>query len=339
MSRPKVVGDVVTNWLRIANGKRTLIFACDKGHGAELIQQFRQAGIAAEQLTDSDDETTREEAIARLEAGTTTILVNCFLLSYGIDIPLVDCIVLARPTRSVVLYLQAVGRGMRPASGKDHMILIDHGRVVESLGLPTYDREWSLDGMNINQQAKLVSERLSTEERPTTCQECGRIWVRSEEGSNCPNCGWSHTPKRKTVQTSNADLTEIQPHSDASAEGLERFYCETVGWYAQRWPDRWAAKPNSGRYWGWVKTREKFKRPEDEQMPRHFWKLEPVTCGIEVAGWLKSEMIRYAKRQEKQRAMERTKNRESPTLSSQRENAISLDEAWDRANQPSENGF
>lgn len=321
MSRPKLVGDVVTNWLRIANGKRTLVFACDKGHGSELVQQFRQAGIAAEQLTDSDDEATREEAIARLEAGTTTVLVNCFLLSYGIDIPLVDCVVLARPTRSLVLYLQAIGRGMRPAEGKDYMILIDHGRVVESLGLPTYDREWSLDDtVNVNQQAKLVTERKSTEERPITCSEptCGRMWVRSEEGSNCPECGWTPVPKRKAVLTSDADLSEVEAKVDPQAESMERFFREAVSWYAKRWPDRWMAKPNSGRYWAWVKTREKFKRPEDERMSSRFWNVEPVACGAETAGWLKSEMIRYAKGQQKRRTAARP-------------SAVPLDEAWGRS--------
>ena len=330
MSRPKLVGDVVENWLRIANGKRTLVFACDKGHGAELVQRFRQAGIAAEQLTDSDDEATREEAIARLEAGTTTVLVNCFLLSYGIDIPKVDCVVLARPTRSLVLYLQAVGRGMRPAEGKDHMILIDHGRVVESLGLPTYDREWSLDdAVNVNQQAKLVTDRQSTEERPVTCKEpqCGRMWVRSEEGSNCPECGWTPTPKRKVVETSDADLAEMPAQLDPQAENMERFFREAVSWYAKRWPDRWQAKPNSGRYWAWVKTREKFKRPEDERMPSPFWRLEFLPCGPETAGWLKSEMIRYAKGQQKRRQ------------AATRPNTMSVDDAWNASRQPAEVPF
>jgi len=76
LSRPKLIGDVVQNWLRIANGKRTIVFACDKAHGAQLVTEFRQAGIEAEQLTDDDDDDTREMAIARLESGATKVLVN-----------------------------------------------------------------------------------------------------------------------------------------------------------------------------------------------------------------------------------------------------------------------
>lgn len=303
MSRPKLVGDVVTNWLRIANGKRTLVFACDKAHGTQLVTEFRQAGVACEQLTDDDDDTTREEVIARLESGVTKVIVNCFLLSYGIDIPLVDCVVLARPTRSVVLYLQAVGRGMRTASGKDSVIVIDHGRVIENLGLPTYDRDWSLDAANVNTHAreKLSESRLAVDEKPRRCRECSCVWLTTEDGSNCPNCGWKPVPLAKPVQVTEADLAEI-PALALDPAGMETFYREACGWYANRWPDRWQAKPNSGRFWAWSQTRQKYKRPEDERIPSRYWQLIPFTPSVETSGWLKSQMIRWAKRRSKEAA-------------------------------------
>ncbi|MGH3429072.1 MAG: DEAD/DEAH box helicase, partial [Mycobacteriales bacterium] len=99
MSRPKLVGDVCANWLRLANGKRTLVFACSKGHAAELVQEFGRNGVPAELLTDKDDEETREAVFARLESGATKVVCNVFLAAYGVDLPAVACIVLARPTR------------------------------------------------------------------------------------------------------------------------------------------------------------------------------------------------------------------------------------------------
>lgn len=302
MSRPKLIGDVVENWLAIANGQRTLVFACDKGHGAELLQKFRQAGVAAEQLTDDDDDDTREEVIARLESGATTVVINCFLLSYGIDIPLVDCVVLARPTRSVVMYLQSVGRGMRPAPGKEYFTLIDHGRVVENLGHPLYDRDWSLDSTsNVNTQARERMQRQSAEERPRTCKECKCSWLTTEEGPNCPHCGWHPTPTAKPVQVVDARLVESQ-EAPMDREAMERFYREACQWYATRWPDRWMRKPNSGRYWAWSQTRTKFKRPDDEAMPRGWWSLPPEQPSAQTAGWLKAQQIRWAKRRDAERA-------------------------------------
>jgi DNA repair protein RadD len=295
MSRPKLIGDVIENWLAIANGQRTLVFACDKAHGAELLLKFRQAGVAAEQLTDDDDDDTREEVIARLEAGVTMVVINCFLLSYGIDIPLVDCVVLARPTRSVVMYLQSIGRGMRPAPGKEYFTLIDHGRVIDSLGRPLYERDWSLDSSsNVNAEARERMERQSVDEKPRTCRECKCSWLITEEGANCPSCGWHPTPIAKPVQVVDAQLVESK-ETPVDREAMEKFYREACQWYAHRWPDRWQEKPNSGRYWSWSQTRTKFKRPADEAIPRKFWDLQLCPTSVETAGWLKSQMIRYAK--------------------------------------------
>lgn len=296
LSRPKLVGDVVTNWLRIANGQRTLVFACDKAHGMQLVQEFRQAGVPCEQLTDDDDDATREEAIARLENGSTKVLVNCFLLSYGIDIPRVECIVLARPTRSVVLYLQAIGRGMRPSEGKEFVTVIDHGRVVENLGLPTYDRDWSLDGNNVNQAAreKLADARKTVDERPRTCRECSCVWLVTEQGTDCPSCGWKPAPIAKPVQVVQADLTEIGTIVK-QGEDMDRFFAEACFFYANRWPDRWEEKPASGRYWAWSQTRTKFKRNRDEAIPRRYWNVDLRPATEETTGWLKSQLIRWAK--------------------------------------------
>lgn len=301
MGRPKLVGDVVENWLRIANGKRTLVFACDKAHGAQLMTEFRQAGVSCEQLTDDDDEPSREMTIARLEAGVTEVVVNCFLLSYGIDIPRVECVVLARPTRSVVLYLQAIGRGMRPHDGKEHVILIDHGRVVENLGLPTYDRDWSLDGKNVNKSAfdELSESRKTADEKPRHCKECSCVWLTTEDGSNCPNCGWQPTPRAKSVRVADAELAEISA-TLSPEQDMDQFFAEACDWYAKRWPDRWQAKQNSGRFWAWSNTRVKFKRPEDEAIPRRYWQLPRGQVSEPVAGWLKSQTIRRAKAQQKQ---------------------------------------
>ena len=113
------------------------------------------------------------------------MIINCFLLSYGLDVPAVECVVLARPTRSVVLYLQMAGRGMRPAPGKAAFTLIDHGRVVENLGLPTDDFGWSLDDeRNVNRSAA-DKHRAASIEQPRVCPECAYTWLVSEGGAVC----------------------------------------------------------------------------------------------------------------------------------------------------------
>lgn len=294
MSKPKLVGDVVQNWLRIANGKRTLVFACDKAHGACLLEEFRQAGVAAEQLTDDDNEATREEAILRLERGHTLVLVNCFLLSYGVDIPRVEVVVMARPTKSLVLYLQSVGRGIRPFPGKNEMLFIDHGRVVDHLGMPTMDRHWSLSGDNANQQAKQITERLKKDQQQRTCKDCMTMWLVSEDGPRCPMCGWQPIVKPRGIATEDADLSETG-RDDLSPEKMREFFAMSCQWYATRWPDRWLQKSSSGRWWAWVQTKTRFRLPENTPIPKIYWHLEIQIPTDEVSGWLKSQQIRWAK--------------------------------------------
>jgi superfamily II DNA or RNA helicase len=300
LSRPKLLGDVVQNWLKIAAGKRSLCFAVNKAHGAELVQEFTQAGVAAELITDRDAEEAREAAIARLEGGQTQVLVNCFLLSYGVDLPSVEVIVLARPTRSLVMYLQMVGRGMRPAEGKNSFLLIDHGRVVESLGLPHVPREWTLDEKrNINREAR-EQTRKRIDEKPRTCPECQHMWLVSQEGEACRECGWKPLPKPKAVRVEAADLAELiesdAPTAVLDSPEVRQFFREVVYWYSLRWPDRWHERPGKGRWFAWCKTRQRFHLPETTPIPRSFWNLSPIPPTAAVNGWLKSQQIRYAKR-------------------------------------------
>jgi superfamily II DNA or RNA helicase len=303
MRRPKLLGDVVGNYLRIAPGKRALVFACNKAHGADLAQEFCRNGVAAELLTDLDDEDTREAAVARLEAGQTTVIVNVFLMSYGVDVPSLEAVVLARPTRSLVMYLQSVGRALRPAPGKNSCLVIDHGRVVETLGLPTADFGWSLEeGRNVNRDALARGSRKSTVERSRTCPECSHAWLVSELGSACVECGWSPTPRPKGVEVQEAQLAELadnDPILTAGSPEVVQFYREAVHWYAQRWPDRWREKPNSGRFWAWSQTRRKFKFGDAAPIPRHFWNVAPAAASLTTIGYLKHALIRYAKAQAK----------------------------------------
>jgi len=298
MSRPKLVGNVVENWLRIANGKRTIIFACDKSHGAALAQEFRQAGTAAELLTDEDPEPDREAAIYRLEQDKTKILINCFLLSYGIDIPSVECVVIARPTRSIVLYKQAVGRGMRPSPGKEFLIVIDHGRVVENLGMPDEAIDWSLDdSKNVNRSiAKRTADRKRTAESPRTCPECVHMWLVSEDGPACDCCGWAPAPKPKAVIVQDADLQEVGVQRVYAGEDAQRFFSEALTYYANRWPQKWSEKPNSGRWWAWINTKEKFQL-KIEKPPSNYWRTMPSALTSSTAGWIKARLIAFARRQ------------------------------------------
>lgn len=306
LSGPKLVGDVVGNWLRLANGKPTLTFACNKAHAAALVEEFGRNGVAAEFLTDQDDEDTREAVFARLESGATKVVCNVFLAAYGVDLPAVEVIQLARPTRSLVMFLQMCGRGARPAPGKEHYTLIDHGHCVEALGLPTADFQWTLDEhRNVNAEAREATKRGSSSEQPRTCPECSHLWLVSEEGNACRECGWTSAPRIKGVKVEQADLAELdteRPESlNPNSSAVMEFYRQACGWDMKRSANLWkGADPVTGksnankrRWVAWIRTREKYKFPEDTRMPSAYWHLAPMEPSAAVTGWLKYSLIRW----------------------------------------------
>lgn len=298
LSRPKLIGDVLENWLRIAKGKRTLLFCVNKTHGVALLADFLRQGIRAEMLTDHDDEATREEVIGRLERGETDVLVNCFLLSYGTDIPAVECIVLARPTRSITMFLQLVGRGLRPSleTGKRDCILIDHGHCVENIGLPQSDFGWSLDDKR-NASREAAQHAKAAAEAMRTCPECAAIWLTSELGNACPECGWKPLPGSKPITALEADLEEIADAVEVTPADrcVERFYREALGWNVKYKPHKWRDSENKVRGACWYATKEKFNFADSVGIPSRFWRLDSLPCSVDVAGWLKYRDIKWAR--------------------------------------------
>jgi hypothetical protein len=229
--------------------------------------------------------------------------VNCFLLSYGVDIPLVSCIVLARPTRSLVLYMQSVGRGLRPAEGKSEVIVIDHGRVVENLGLPTDPFDWSLEaGSNVNDSAceRIERSRASEIEKERSCPECKYLWRVSEEGNRCRNCGWQPCPLPRDRTTEEAELQELGGAVQAVSpydEACVQFYREGIAYHVQRKPQLWRERPSKARWYAWMRTRERY-RFASPKPPSNFWDMEPAeVVSAAVRGWLKAADIRFYRSQ------------------------------------------
>ncbi len=147
MDRPKLVGDIIRNWKRLAAGKPTAVFAVNVAHAEHLAAEFCAAGVSAAMVSGDTPKAQREAIIADWRAGYITVVVNVYVFVEGFDFPEMECVVLARPTQSISLYLQAAGRVMRPAPGKTSAIIIDHAGCCVLHGPPHIEREWTLEGM------------------------------------------------------------------------------------------------------------------------------------------------------------------------------------------------
>lgn len=172
-----LIGEVVSEALRIAPGVSKAVFAGSVRHSRQLAARFRQAGITSAHL---DGETPSKERTAMLSAlggGEIEALCNYDVLAEGWDLPHLGAVVLARPFRSRTKYLQVIGRGMRWRQGP-RPVVIDHGNNAPRFGLwPGDDLEWSLAGTPRRLGEPLWKQCQGCLERiplaATVCTTCG----------------------------------------------------------------------------------------------------------------------------------------------------------------------
>ena len=138
-------------WRKMLRRRRTVAFCAGIELSQRLVARLRSAGARAVHVDGETPARERDAALAALAAGRLDVVSNCGLFIEGLDIPSVDGLLLVTATRSVSRFLQMVGRGMRPASGKADLMLVDLGGCVRRLGSVEAVRDWSRAGLPIGQ--------------------------------------------------------------------------------------------------------------------------------------------------------------------------------------------
>jgi superfamily II DNA or RNA helicase len=295
----KLVGDVVDNWLRLASDRHTIVFAVDIAHCEMLAHKFKQTGIKAAALHVRMDQEDRDEVVRQFKAGIIQVLVNVSIASYGFDAPSVNCVVVARKTRSIVLHLQMIGRGMRPGIDEagdritdpedpdfKTLMVLDHAGNVHDLGMADDLFRWRLD------EGKKATARVNEEgeeQAPSshTCEECGHIFSQSRV---CPQCGWKVPFSKKDVEVVEADLVRIGKK------------------LVKKLPDGWPSHEvfyamlihyghTKGYKPGWASV--KFKEKAGCWPERHWMNMASVPPGKRILNWITSRNIAYAKARQK----------------------------------------
>ncbi len=116
---------VLDAYSKYASGRRAIVFCADVAHAKAMAETFAGAGIKARAVWGEMPREARREALESLRSGATMVLTNCNVLTEGFDEPRVECVIMARPTKSRLLYAQMIGRGTRTHSGKANLIVID----------------------------------------------------------------------------------------------------------------------------------------------------------------------------------------------------------------------
>ena len=181
----EVIGDNIKQYQRLANGKRNIVFACNVKHSMEIVKRYQDAGIPAAHLDGDTPQDVREQTLADFASGKIKVLSNVELFGEGFDLPSIEVVSLLRPTLSTSLYLQQVGRALRPCPdlGKERAIILDHVGNYERHGMPDDQREWSLKGGLVKRTSAKPTEATVRVQR---CPEC---FFAHSPAHACPMCG------------------------------------------------------------------------------------------------------------------------------------------------------
>ena len=180
------LGDCLSHYQQHLSGQTAIAFCCSVAHAEAVAGLFRSAGIAAASIDGSMDATTRRRLLSDLGDGRLKVLTSCQLIGEGVDVPSVGGCILLRPTASVALHLQMIGRCLRPQDGKTAVVL-DHVGNTLRLGHHLEDREWTLEGVQKRDREAAPSVKVcprcfaTSPSAAQMCRDCGHVFAPQEQ--------------------------------------------------------------------------------------------------------------------------------------------------------------
>ena len=219
-------GDIIDNWLRIAQNRPTIIFTSGVKHSINLAEKFNKVGIPTAHLDSHSTHEQREKVLYDFRQGVYTVITNCMLFTEGYDADFVGCIGIARATKSFPLWVQMAGRGQRIFDGKADCLLMDFGGNIERHGFLTDEVEWTLDGK------EKAWHKVKKEREPVKikCQACNFIF---EGKTECPECGSPIKTYGKVIQCLDLDLQEVKEPKEKHTMLEKRLYWGMIQYWVR----------------------------------------------------------------------------------------------------------
>lgn len=286
MDQPTITADVVETWLRRAENRPTLCFGVDRSHAKSLQRNFQKVGVPTAYMDAFTDRLERDRIRTQFERGEIKVVCNVGVLTTGVDWD-VRCLILARPTKSEMLFTQIIGRALRTADGKADALILDHSDTTMRLGFVTDIHHETLDMGREKTSAGQAREKHTP--LPKECTAC--TFLKPAKVHKCPNCGFA-PEKQPTVETVEGELVELKSRMTvAEKRNRSTDWQDKISFMGQL---RLIAAER-GRSSGWVA--HAYKKyfgvwPNDERV------RNAPTAGEasqHVRSWVKAQDIAYAK--------------------------------------------
>lgn len=289
MQEGTLTADVVSTWLRYAEGRPTLCYGVDLLHARKLQEQFIAAGVPCG-YQDANTKDSERKALKRgFHDGSVKVVVSVGTLTTGIDWD-VRCISMVRPTKSQMLFVQIVGRGLRTANGKDYCLILDHSDNHQRLGFVT---DIDASHVALHEGKTPNSDTTSNIRLPKECPQCA--YLKPPGNAKCPVCGFVATAHSK-IEPTPGELVEMKRRAKAAT--VEIFEPETFYAQLRRHGLDHGFKPG----WAAMKFKEKHGHWPDRALDHHPPAHEVTPA---IASWIKSQNIRWIKGKAKQMREER----------------------------------
>jgi DNA repair protein RadD len=287
MDKAPLVADIVETWLKHGEDRPTLCYGVTRVHAKHIQEQFVQAGVSCGYIDSFTDIDERRVIAKQFAQGDVKVICNVGVLTTGIDWD-VRCIILARPTKSDILFQQIIGRGLRIADGKDHLIVLDHSDTHMRLGFVTdIDAKYEVlcDG---KPKEKANSDK---EVLPKECKKCH--FLKPPKVHVCPACGFKPVAVDNT-EVVDGELVELKGKKDKGEKSAdyynrttrvvdkETFFAELRHFGRQKnYRDGWAANKYKDKFGVW---------------PNKINHLSPKVPTPETLNWIQSQNIKQAYR-------------------------------------------
>jgi DNA repair protein RadD len=221
MDRPTITGDAVIHYRKYAEGQPCIVFCTGIKHAEHVAQAFNASGYRFKVIDGTLAKEERARRVLDLSSGALQGLVSVDIVSEGFDLPCVSTAILLRPTASLSLHLQQIGRVLRPSPGKQRAVILDHVGNCRRHGLAEEVRDWSLDGIRKRGKRGPQDDVADTRQ----CPECFAVHTPSPQ---CPQCLHVYEIKDRIPDVVDGELEELKAREAIRGRKREQGTAQTL---------------------------------------------------------------------------------------------------------------